>query len=107
MPRVGPIFKDIQVELGKVLKKQQPSYVWNNDTPNVQLHKRRNDEDGAAQNHGKTTKTTSTAVVFDNGNALELTTTTNARPKMEMAMSRSQSVVEGNGAYTVQSSTQL
>merc|ERR1712013_629561 len=107
VPRIGPIFKDIQLELGKVLKKQQPSYIWNNDTSNVQLHKRCDDEKDGAQNQGKTTMAMSTAVVFDDGNALELTTTNARRPEMEMVISRSQSVGEGKGAHTVQSSMRL
>ena len=51
VPRIGPIFKQIQQELGKSLKKQQPSYVWNNNTENVQLFKRGGavDVDGTEQ----------------------------------------------------------
>merc|ERR1712013_479213 len=77
VPRIGPIFKDVQRELGQTLKKQQPSYVWNNDTPNVQLHKRCDD---AALNSDETT----TAVHY-----VELTT-----PNAQRSQSDGEGIVQ-------------
>jgi len=38
--RIGPMFKEMQFELGQRLKKQQPTFNWANNTENIQFFKR-------------------------------------------------------------------
>ena len=84
VPRIGAMFKEIQDEL-RLRNKQLPSYIWNNNTENIQLYKRDVD---AEQDK--------TLVVLDDGNYMELMTPQSAksngkRPELELAMYRSQS----------------
>jgi len=100
VPRIGPIFKDIQRELGRERKKQQPSYNWYNDTENVQFLKRKK-VGGVAIEQQKSVAE----------NYLELTTpqsaqseaNSNGQPTLELVMSQS----EGKGVHAQQSSTAL